>query len=137
MLYYSILRILRHRDFLRESVHVGLGGLHEEVGVAGVADKLHAQITPLHTTLHGVGEAAQLHALGVGLGDDALDALHHLGVVDLAYVTQGAGEVIGSHEYHVHAGDVEGSRPDSPFLNCSTISEKMTLDLCNVGFWTV
>ena len=28
-------------------------------------------------------------------------------MVDLAYVTQGAGEVIGSHEYHVHAGDVK------------------------------
>ena len=77
--------MIRNAFLLGKALHVSLGALHEDVGIAGVTDELHTQVTPLLAALDGVSEAANLHALGRSLGDDALDALHHLGVVDLAH----------------------------------------------------
>lgn len=50
--------------------YVRLRRLHENAGIAGVANELHAQIPPLFAAFHGVGKAADFHALGIGFGND-------------------------------------------------------------------
>ena len=71
--------------------------LLKKAGIAGVANELHAQIPPLFATFHGVGKAADFHALGIGFGNDLLDGRHHLRMVDFAHMTQRGGQVFKDH----------------------------------------